>query len=101
MLLGAVVFIAPNFSGTLAGSSISKATTALLFVVGACFGLVQSIPMLVNANAAANRIDGLETELAAASETQFRTAAAPIGFQKIEVHKIVFRYVDKLSDTIF
>jgi putative pyoverdin transport system ATP-binding/permease protein len=101
ILLGAVVFVTPNFSGTLAGSSISKATTALLFVVGACFGLVQSIPVLVNANSAANRIDGLETELAAASQIQSRTVTAALGFRKIEVHNIVFRYVDKLSDTIF
>ena len=35
--------------------SITKTTTALLFVVGACFGLVQSIPILMNANAAADR----------------------------------------------
>jgi len=102
ILLGAVVFIAPNFSNTLAGASISKATTTLLFVVGACFGLVQSIPILANANAAANRIDRLETELAAASsEIQLRTVTAPIGFQRIDVRDIVFRYVDKLSDTIF
>ena len=43
-------------SDTLGGSSIAKTTTALLFVVGACFGLVQSIPILLNANAAADRI---------------------------------------------
>ena len=46
ILLGAVVFVAPNLSDLLGGSSIAKATTALLFVVGACFGLVQSIPIL-------------------------------------------------------
>src|SRR5580698_738122 len=60
VLLGAVVFVAPTLSDSLGGSSISKATTALLFVVGACFGLVQSIPILLNANAAASRIAELE-----------------------------------------
>src|SRR6202043_2131610 len=35
VLLGAVVFVAPTLSDSLGGSSISKATTALLFVVGA------------------------------------------------------------------
>jgi putative pyoverdin transport system ATP-binding/permease protein len=101
ILLGAVVFLAPNLSDTFVGSSISKTSTALLFIVGACFGLVQSVPMLVNANAAANRIDALETELAAASEIQFHTVTTPIGFQRFEVNDIIFRYVDKLSDTIF
>jgi len=32
---------------------------------------------------------------------QLRTATTPIGFQRIDVRDIVFRYVDKLSDTIF
>src|SRR5262245_19252122 len=50
ILLGAVVFVAPRFSDSLAGSSITKITTALLFIVGACFGLVQSIPVLLGAN---------------------------------------------------
>src|SRR6201981_2376561 len=63
ILLGAGVFVAPNLSDTLGGASIAKTTTALLFVVGACFGLVQSIPILLNANAAADRIDRLEQAL--------------------------------------
>ena len=63
ILLGAVVFVAPNLSDSLGGSSIAKTTTALLFVVGACFGLVQSIPILLNANAAADRIARLEAAL--------------------------------------
>ena len=65
VLLGAVVFVAPNLSDTLGGASIAKTTTALLFVVGACFGLVQSIPILLNANAAADRIARLEAALQA------------------------------------
>ena len=63
ILLGAVVFVAPNLSDTLGASSIAKTTTALLFIVGACFGLVQSIPILLNANAAADRIERLEAAL--------------------------------------
>ncbi len=102
VLLGAVVFVAPNLTSSLGGSSIAKTTTALLFVVGACFGLVQSIPILLNANAAADRIDRLE---AALQETlvavEPRAIAAPKRFDKIELRDIVFRYVDKFSDTVF
>jgi putative pyoverdin transport system ATP-binding/permease protein len=102
ILLGAVVFIAPNLSESVGSASIAKTTTALLFVVGACFGLVQSIPILFNANAAADRIDRLEKQLAAAlGETELQKTIRSISFQSIEVHNLVFRYVDKFSDTIF
>jgi putative pyoverdin transport system ATP-binding/permease protein len=102
ILLGAVVFVAPNLSDSLGGSSIAKATTALLFVVGACFGLVQSIPILLNANAAADRIQRLDAALAATLiPTDTLTIAAPKRFHTIEMRGIVFRYVDKFSDTVF
>jgi putative pyoverdin transport system ATP-binding/permease protein len=102
VLLGAVVFIAPNLSNSLGGASIAKTTTALLFVVGACFGLVQSIPILLNANAAANRIDRLEQALAATLIPRQRPAiGAPTRFERLEMHNIVFRYTDRFSDTVF
>ena len=101
ILLGAVVFIAPNLS-SLGGASIAKTTTALLFVVGACFGLVQSIPILLNANAAANRIGRLEQALQSILIPRERPAiGAPRRFQRIEMHNIVFRYTDRFSDTVF
>jgi putative pyoverdin transport system ATP-binding/permease protein len=102
VLLGAVVFVAPNLSDTLGGTSLAKATTALLFVVGACFGLVQSIPILLNANAAADRIARLEAALRdIVGDAEPLQIAAPKRFDKIEMHNITFRYVDKFSDTVF
>ena len=101
VLLGAVVFVAPNFSDTLGGSSISKATTALLFVVGACFGLVQSIPILLNANAAASRIEELETALQSAGPGETKEITMPKRFDRIEMHDITFHYVDKFSGAAF
>ena len=101
VLLGAVVFVAPTLSDSLGGASIAKATTALLFVVGACFGLVQSIPILLNANAAASRIEELETTLRAAGSTEAKEITAPKRFEKIDMRDIVFRYVDKFSDAAF
>jgi putative ATP-binding cassette transporter len=102
ILLGAVVFIAPNLSNSLGGTSIAKTTTALLFVVGACFGLVQSIPILLNANAAANRIDRLEQALQSTLIPRERPAiGAPKRFERIEMHNIIFRYTDRFSDTVF
>jgi putative ATP-binding cassette transporter len=102
VLLGAVVFVAPNLSDSLGGTSIAKATTALLFIVGACFGLVQSIPILLNANAAADRIARLEGALETAlSAVEPRDITARKHFDKIEMQNIVFRYTDRFSDTVF
>jgi len=102
VLIAAVVFVAPNLSDSLVGPSASKTTTALLFVVGACFGLVQSIPILLNANAAADRIERLEELLhQATARIVFREVKAPKRFEIIEMRNIVFRYVDKFSDTAF
>ena len=102
ILLGAVVFVAPNLSDSLGGTSIAKATTALLFVVGACFGLVQSIPILLNANSAADRIERLEVALRATVVSEEpREITVRKRFDKIEMRGIVFRYVDRFSDTAF
>jgi putative ATP-binding cassette transporter len=102
VLLGAVVFVAPNLSDTLGGASIAKTTTALLFVVGACFGLVQSIPILLNANASADRIARLEQALQSTLVMDERRAIiAPKRFERIEIRNIEFRYTDKFSDTVF
>ena len=101
ILLGAVVFVAPNLS-SLGGASIAKTTTALLFVVGACFGLVQSIPILLNANAAADRIGRLDEALrATVRPIEGIPVVAPKRFDRIEMKSIVFRYTDRFSDTVF
>jgi putative pyoverdin transport system ATP-binding/permease protein len=101
VLLGAVVFAAPRFGESLGGASIPKATTALLFVVGACFGLVQSIPILLNANAAADRLQKLVDDLSATASVLPDDTKALTHFGVIEMRNIVFRYVDKFSDTAF
>jgi putative ATP-binding cassette transporter len=102
VLIGAVVFIAPQFSEHLGGLTLTKTTTALMFIVGACFGLVQSIPILLNANAAADRIEQLEIELqATASAVEEAGAEARGRFNAIEMTNINFRYVDKFSEAAF
>ena len=102
VLIGAVVFVAPQFSEALGGLTLTKTTTALMFIVGACFGLVQSIPILLNANAAADRIEQLEIELqATASALDAAGSAAPSRFDAIEMTGIQFRYVDKFSEATF
>jgi putative ATP-binding cassette transporter len=102
VLIGAVVFVAPQFSEALGGLTLTKTTTALMFIVGACFGLVQAIPILLNANAAADRIEQLEIELQATASTRDAAElAAPSRFDAIEMTGIQFRYVDKSSEATF
>jgi|SRR5579862_572309 len=101
VLIGAVVFVAPNLSDSLGGTSISKTTTALLFVVGACFGLVQSIPILLNANAAANRLNQLQALLQETAASADTGLPVPKRFDKIEMRNMVFSYVDAKSDVAF
>jgi putative pyoverdin transport system ATP-binding/permease protein len=101
ILLGAIVFVSPVF-GDAQPETLAKTTTATLFAVGACFGLVNSIPILTAANAAADNIDRLEAELQRAAAGGAFVAAPPLTrFKKIEVRKVVFRYVDKLSQALF
>ena len=101
VLLGAVVFVAPIFSDSLGGESLTKTTTALMFVVGACFGLVQSLPVLLNANAAADRIARLEASLQATVSPEAHDVRVAKRFDKIVMRDIRFRYVDRLSDVAF
>ena len=101
ILLGAIVFVAPQFSDALGGASIAKITAALLYVIGSCFSLVQTIPILMNANAAADRIAQLEGALRASVSTEGDEVVAPTHFEKIEMQGIKFTYKDKFSDTAF
>jgi len=102
LLLAAVVFVAPRFTVTLGGAPITKVTTALLFVIGAFFSLVQTIPILMNANAAADRMGELEEALNATVST--RTIDAGLvakRFNKLEMRKIRFHYADRFSEKAF
>src|SRR6201991_4123544 len=59
-LLGAVAFIVPLFATATTPGAVTKAVTSLVFIVGACSGLVQSIPIIAAANTAADRLVQLE-----------------------------------------
>jgi len=101
ILLGTVVFASPVFTGSLAAGSITKTTTALLFVIGAAFGLVQSIPILSNANAAADRLLQLDSDLRATVSAAASEPGAVERFNQIEMRNVVFHYVPKFSEVAF
>jgi putative pyoverdin transport system ATP-binding/permease protein len=101
LLLAIVVFVAPLFSAPSPTESITKTTTALLFVIGAFFGLVQSIPVLLNANAAADRLAKLELDLRHTASAEAAPDRLPERFDTIDMRNVVFRYADQNSETAF
>jgi putative ATP-binding cassette transporter len=101
VMIGAVVFVVPSFSDT-AGASMVNITTALVFVIGAISSVVQCIPMLGAASAAAEKITELEGMLQNVAGLPVQSVVAPTTpFSKIELCDVSFRYVDTRSDTVF
>jgi putative ATP-binding cassette transporter len=101
-LLGTIAFAVPVFSGALEAETVTKTITALVFIVGTCFGLVQAIPLITAANTAANNIERLEARLLATiPTTEFAAVETRKIFQQIEMRNVVFSYVDKWSDAVF
>jgi putative ATP-binding cassette transporter len=101
-LLGAVAFVVPAFGATSGGGAVTKTVTALVFIVAACFGLVQSIPIVNAANSAAENIERLEAKLQeTVSAAPISMAEPPQRFDRVEIRNVQFTYVDKWSEAVF
>jgi putative ATP-binding cassette transporter len=101
-LLGAVAFVVPVFTPAMSSGSITKAVTALVFIVGACAGLVQSIPIIAAANTSADRLDQLENKLSQiVSLSEGMRAELSKKFSKIEMRDVEFHYPGKTADQPF
>jgi putative ATP-binding cassette transporter len=102
VLLGAIVFVVPTFSETVDSSSTTKNAMAVLFVVGTCFGLMQTISMMAAADAAADHVEELEARLREAISSAPADVPEPQPrFEKIEIRDLVFRYPDKPNEPGF
>jgi len=101
-MLGAIVFVVPVLSATLGGASIAKTVTALVFILGTCFGLVNTIPILSAANNAAGNIERLEARLLATLAAAKISALEPARrFERIEMRGVVFSYVERSTEKVF
>jgi putative pyoverdin transport system ATP-binding/permease protein len=99
ILLGVIVFVVPSFSETAGNASITQNTAAILFVVGTCFSLMQTLSILAAANAAADNIERLEARLLTTASAAPVSATEPVKrFEKIELRQIMFHYPDKPSE---
>jgi cyclic peptide transporter len=101
LLLAAMVFVVPTFSAT-KGGSVLQVTTALMFIVGVCMGIVQTVPVLQAANAASDNIDRLEARLRAIAATVEYDGREPRqSFDRIELRNVMFHYIHKSSEAVF
>jgi putative ATP-binding cassette transporter len=95
LLLGAVVFMVPNFDPG-HPETMMKVATAMLFLVGSLSILLQAIPTFARANAAAAAIGELNARL----EDMLQASATPGGgnapqdFDRLALAGVCFEYED-------
>jgi putative ATP-binding cassette transporter len=92
-LLAVVVYVVPLYSTSFHGD-IVKVTMAVLYMTGPIGGLIQTLPLLSAAEAAAGRMLNLDEHLAAVAEPAANPAAAPIpaDFREISLRGVEYAY---------
>jgi putative pyoverdin transport system ATP-binding/permease protein len=100
MLIGAMVFVVPLFSADFAGVSV-KAATSVLFMFGSITALVSTLPVLAQANAAANNIRSMEHELDRVSRPAPPTREPIRAFSEISFSNVVFEHHDAHDNPTF
>lgn len=95
LLLATIVFVLPRVSPTYT-DVITKATAAILFIIGPVGGLVSAIPAFANANVAAANILRLEEMLArpGVQENASDEMPEPKPFGTLAFHDVTFQYAD-------
>lgn len=93
IMLGLVVFVVPVYSPSVSAELV-KIAAAVLFLMTPVFGLMQSIAMLRDAEAAAGRMMALEGELAELEEhgSTWPQDSVPIDFAGIDMKGVQFSY---------
>ena len=95
LLLGAVVFMVPNFDPG-HPETMMKVATAMLFLVGSLSILLQAIPTFARANAAAAAIGELNARLESMLQgsTTPSSGDPPWGFTRLALTGVCFDYED-------
>ena len=100
MLIGTMVFVVPIFSSAFAGTVV-KTATSVLFMFGSITALVSSLPVLAQANAAADNIREMEKKLDQASQPEPAVTVPMPAFKEIEFRNVTFEHHDALGDPTF
>jgi putative ATP-binding cassette transporter len=100
MLIATMVFVVPIFADAFAGVVV-KTATSVLFMIGSITTLVSSLPMLAQANAAANNIRAMENQLNKASRASPPMKEPIAAFREIAFRSVTFRHHDATGDESF
>jgi putative ATP-binding cassette transporter len=95
LLLAVMVFMAPQIAGAEQGTVVATAM-AILFILGPISTVLSAIPLLANANAAAENLDSIEAKLADGDEELASIGEqVPTSFDTIECENLCFGYRDE------
>jgi len=100
LLVACIIFLLPRFSVP-HSEVVLKATTTIVFLLGPLSMLVGSMPVLANANAAAENIAAMERELERITRASNPTAERATRFAEISLDTISFTYRSSAEDQPF
>jgi putative pyoverdin transport system ATP-binding/permease protein len=100
MLIGTMVFVVPVFSSSFAGAVV-KTSTSVLFMFGSISALVSTLPILAQANAAADNIREIEKKLDQVSRPASQAVAPIREFKEIAFRNVIFEHHDALDNPTF
>jgi putative pyoverdin transport system ATP-binding/permease protein len=104
LLIATMVFVVPIFSEAF-GNVVVKTATAVLFMIGAITTIVTTVPIVVQANAAAGNVRAIEQQLvqtARGPQTQALAEQEPVrAFQEIVFENVIFEHRDAHDNASF
>jgi putative ATP-binding cassette transporter len=100
LLVACIIFLLPQFS-TPHSEVVLKATTTVVFLLGPLSMLVGSMPVLANANAAAENIGAMEQELQRITRPPAPSKAPAKSFSELSLETLSFTYPSSAGDRPF
>jgi putative ATP-binding cassette transporter len=94
VLVGIMIFIVPTFSSEFSEHVVMVSTTAL-FMIGSLTGIIQSLPVLSQANTSAKELQKLSADLESISKDEnLANQEFPAEIESIELKEICYQYLD-------
>jgi putative ATP-binding cassette transporter len=94
LLIASIVFLLPRVSPAYS-DVVTRATAAILFIIGPLGGIVNSIPILTRANVASANITRLESAFEAAADEEQRAPHPVRPPGRITMRSVLFQYADE------
>ncbi|NVZ10131.1 cyclic peptide export ABC transporter [Allochromatium humboldtianum] len=100
LLVASIIFLLPQFSVS-HNEVVLQATTTIVFLLGPLSMLVGSMPVMADANAAAENIDAMDRELERITRTPHPIRTGITRFDQITLETLTFNYASNTGDTPF